>query len=502
MTAAFGRPASFCLISCLAFLFMAGTATASDAKIRLLFFSSHPEIMQPDDTPGLANLATAVQEAQQADTDSYLIYGGASLGPSLLGVLDKGAHMIDILNGLQPEFMAVMKREFSYGLDHLALNAHASAFPLISSSLIDARTGDMLEGTEPYYLLVGNEMNIGFIALTSHNAVIEYGITDAYAIDMDEVVDRYVSELHDQGADAIFLIADTDYDDLSRYRKSGKVDGIFYAHNFGNPYSLDHHGTLHTPGALDSQLIVLDIARDPDGVVKSQASFLNLGDFAPDPVVNSLIQSYKSRLSERLSLNLAKLGTSFDTLRANVRKGENAFGNFAADALRHYAQTDVFLLNSGAIRGNRTYSAGSNINRGDIQRELPFGNRIAAVKLSGSELKRTLEYGIDCFFRADGCGLQVSNLSIRYDRSAPMGSRITKLTVGGKDVTPDAVYSVGMSDFMADGNDGFTWLMTAERSPSNNLGRTIWDLLAAYCEDARTIHPKIEGRIQGTGQTD
>lgn len=496
MTAAFGRIVNFCLIYCLAVLFIMGDAAASDARIRLLFFSSYPEIMQPDDTPGLAHLATAVQEAQRADPDSYFIYGGASLGPSLLGVLDNGAHMVDILNGLQPEFMAVMKREFSYGLDHLALNAHASAFPLVSSSLIDARTGDMLEGTEPYYLLVGNEMTIGFIALTSHNAVIEYGVTDAYALDMDEVVERYSVELRDQGADAVFLIADTDYDDLSHYRESSKVDGIFYAHNFGNPHSLDHHGTLHTKGALDNQLIVLDVTRDQIGRITSQASFQDIGGFAPDPIVNSLIQSYRSRLNERLSLKLATLGTSFDTLRVNVRKGENAFGNFASDALRHYAQTDVFVLNSGAIRGNRTYSAGTSISRGDIQRELPFGNRIAAVKLTGSELKRTLEYGIDCFFRADGCGLQVSNVTIQYDKSEPLGSRITTLAVGGKDVTPDAVYSVGMSDFMADGNDGFTWLMTAERIPSNNLGRTIWDLLAAYCEEAGTIHPDTEGRIR------
>lgn len=500
MVAAFGRLALFIYVFCLAGLSLATSARATDGKIRLLFFSSHPEIMQSEDQAGLAHLATAIQQAQAEDPESYFIYGGAALGPSLLGVLDKGAHMVDILNSLQPEFMAVMKREFSYGLDHLALNAMSSAFPLVTSNLIDARTGETLEGIEPYYLLIGTDLNVGFIVLTSHNAIIEYGATDAHAIDMDAVVADYAAELRDLGADAIFLIADTDYDDVSSYREAGTVDGIFYTHNFGNPHSLDHQGELHTQGALDGQLIILELARMADGSLTSKASFRDIATAEPDPVVNSLIQSYRSRLAERLRPTIATLGTSFDTLRSNIRTGESAFGNFAADVLRGYVGADVFLLNSGAIRGNRAYTAGSTISRGDIQRELPFGNRTSVLRLTGADLRRTLEFGIGCYDTVDGCALQVSNVTIRYDANAPAGQRITDLAVGGVPVSDDASYTVGLSDFLAAGNDGFEWLGTAERVPTSNAGRTIWDLLAAHCEEVGTINPQKDGRIQEIGQ--
>jgi 2',3'-cyclic-nucleotide 2'-phosphodiesterase (5'-nucleotidase family) len=463
--------------------------------LRLLYFSSYPEIVQPAEKPGLAELASLVKAEQQSGREVYFINGGASLGPSVLGALDGGAHMVDILNALSPEFMAIGKKEFAYGYDEMIVNALASAFPLVTSNLVDRQTGRQIDGTDPYFLLEGENLSIGFITLTSENAIMEYGATQAHALDIHEVVKQTSDELRELGADAIFLMGDTDYDDLSEFRENGTVDGIFYTHNFGNPHTLDYQGTLLTRGPLDGNVIALDLWRDADGALRSAATLLPLGDHAADDRVASLITSYRERLSERLSPPIAELGTAFDTLRENVRTGENAFGNFVADALRAHLKADAILLNSGAIRGNRTYREGDRLSRGDIQRELPFGNRTALLKLKGSSLRAAVEHGLECSMRIDGCALQVSNMEVRFDGNAPAGKRTLSIKLDGSPLEDDKYYLVGVTDFMASGNDGYYMLTKAERIALRHTNRAMWDVVAEYAEKQKVISPRLEGRL-------
>ena len=480
-----------------------GNTNAADAphnSLRLLYFSSYPEIIQANDKPGLGQLATIIQMEKAQNPDSYFIFGGASLGPSLLGALDKGAHLIDILNGLEPEFMAVMKREFAYGMDQLVINAYASAFPMVTSNLVLAGDTRPIEGLEPYFLLEGMDISVGFIVLTSENAIHEYGAVGTQALDATHAVQETAAELRDMGANAIFIMADTDYDDLSMYRQQGMVDGIFYTHNFDNPQSLDLQGTLITEGALDGVVLAVDLWLDEKGGLQSRASKLLLSDYQANPQTAALVTSYQERLQERLSPPIATLASSFDTLRENVRTGENPFGNFVADAARSYVDTDVFLLNSGAIRGNRHYESGSTINRGDIQRELPFGNRTAVLSMSGATLKQVLEYGLECAASADGCALQVSNLKVRYDSTAAASQRISEIQIGDHPLENDRIYTVGMSDFMAAGNDGFDMLQGAIPIAQAGTGRALWDLIAEYCAARKSIAPTKDGRLTDTSK--
>ncbi|WP_417450799.1 bifunctional metallophosphatase/5'-nucleotidase [Kordiimonas sp.] len=474
-------------------------ADAPENATRLLYFSSYPEIVQPDDEAGLAELATAVTEQKRLHPDAYFIYGGASLGPSVLGALDSGAHMVDILNAMQPEFMAVGKKEFAYGYDELVVNALASAFPFVSSNLVDRQTENLIDGTDPYFLLEGINLKVGFIALTSVNAISEYGANEALARDETTAVRQWAQELRDMEADAIFLLADTDYDDLSEYRKNGIVDGIFYTHNFGNPYSLDLQGALYEEGPLDGKLIAVDLwLDDATNTLKSETSFIDIATYAPTKLISSLIQSYRNRLKERLSPPIAEIGTSFNTLRENVRTRENGFGNFVADALGSFVEADAVLLNSGSIRGNREYKAGNTLNRGDIQRELPFSNRIVLLNVKGRILREALEYGLECAAHADGCALQVSNLTVTYDSTLPAGARIQEIKVGPERLDEEHYYRVAMSDFMAAGNDGYEMFANEERVSIRGSNRAMWDLVAEYTERQRMIVPVLEGRLIDT----
>lgn len=482
----------------------AASAFEDAGKTRLVYFSSFPEIMQSPGEAGLAELASAIREETEKNPNTFFINGGASLGPSVFGAMDNGAHMIDILNSIGPSVMAVGKREFSYGYDNFILNALSSTFPLVSSNLQDATTGDAIDGTYPTFVLESDDLLVGVIALTSSNALLEYGAVQAQQIDIDLAIRHAAGTLADEGVHAVILLADTDFDDLSAYRADGTVDVIFYTHNFGNPQSLDAQGTIITEGALDGKIIVVDLWLEPeDGAsssLRSATQLLTLSDYAPAEDIAALVSDYRVRLDQLLGPGIASVTNAFDTIRENIRSRENAFANLVADALREQVKADVMIINGGSIRGNRTYPAGHQLSRGDIQRELPFGNKTALLRLRGDAILEALEHGVDCGLRQDGCFTHVSNLKVTYDSRSPKGSRLVSVLLGDEPIDPDRYYRTAVSDFMAGGNDGFDALVGAERLYDTGTNLLIWNVVSQHVARMSSLALRTDGRIVDVGE--
>ena len=477
----------------------ASAATNPENKTRLLYFSSYAEILQSDDAVGLANLAGLLRQEREHNINTFFIHGGAAFGPSVFGAMDNGAHMVDILNEITPDVMAVGKREFSYGYDNFILNALSANFPLVTSNLIDRSTDAPIDATYANFMLESSDLAIGVIALTSSNSIAEYGASQAKLLETDVAIRQSAQALREQGAQAIVLLADTDYDDLSAYRLDKQVDVIFYTHNFGNPYSLDAQGTLLTEGALDGMVIAVDLWLEASGTgepeLTTSAQLIPLENYGADPSVNLLLDDYLERVDRLLGRTITNVSTSFDTFRDNIRSRENAFANLVTDALREYVNADAMVLNAGSIRGNRSYPVGHQINRGDIQRELPFGNKTALLRLKGADIIAALEHGIDCGLRGDGCFTHVSNMTIRFNSSKSKGERIEEARLGGAPIDPNGYYKIAVSDFMASGNDGFTELATAERLYDEGTNRLIWNVVVEHVEKLETLSPQVEGRI-------
>lgn len=478
-------------------LCVSASSIAQD-KVRLLYFSSFPEIMQKEGEPGLSQLAELLEQERAANPNTLFIHGGASLGPSVFGAMDNGAHMIDILNAMAPDVMAVGKREFSYGYDNFILNALSATFPMVTSNMVTAEANTPIDGTYPNFVLEAGNIAIGVIALTSANAVAEYGAVQANALSAAEAVSENVQVLRDELVDVIVLLADTDYDDLSEFREQGLVDIIIYTHNFDNPQSLDVQGTIVKNGALDGVVLAVDLWKDtaqaPNGLMTSVTE-IPLASYESSPLLAPIIETYQSRLDQILGRGISTVTESFDTFRSNIRSRENGFANLVTDALRDHLRADAMILNGGSIRGNVQYETGYEINRGDIQRELPFGNRSALLSISGAAIIETLEHGIDCGLREDGCFVHVSNLAVRYDSNKPKGQRVVSVEIGGAPLQETALYRVAVSDFMAGGNDGFTALAEAERLANEGTNQLIWNTVVRFVEKMPELSPKVEGRI-------
>jgi len=473
---------------------------AEAQQARILYFSSMPEIMLDEGRPGLAQLASAVHIERSKSDNVIFVHGGASLGPSVLGALDRGAHMIDILNMIEPDLMAVGKREFSYQEDQFTLHALSASFPFVSSNLVQKSNGEPMNAVEPDYLVELDGINIGFIALTSASVFVQYGAHEIMVIPTIDAVQEKSANLRARGADAVILLADNDFANLTADLPAGLVDATFYAHSLGNPASLEAGDTVLTEGALDGKLIILtvDISTAAEGRQKSVAvhgETVSLQRYEKDPEVASLIQSYTDRLALLLKQKIGVTTTDFDTRQMNVRTKESAFGNMVADAIRTSMRADVAFLNSGGIRGNRFFKAGQTITREDIQRELPFNNTVELFEVTGLQLLKALEWSVQCVDTIRGCFLQVSNMSVAYDLSMPVGSRVQGVTIGGKPLIPTKTYKLGTLNFLAGGGDGFDMLKASPHLTQAGSGKLLWEVVASYLAGQKTIAPTIDGRL-------
>src|SRR5262249_15626719 len=113
----------------------------------------------------------------------------------------------------------------------------------------------------------------------------------------------------------------------------------------------------------------------------------------PDPEVAAIVAKFEDELNKGLDAPIGTTAVELDSRAATVRTRESAVGNLVADAMRWSAQTEVAVTNGGAIRGGRTYPPGATLTRRDVLSELPFGNRLVTIDISGSALAAAIENG-------------------------------------------------------------------------------------------------------------
>lgn len=139
-----------------------------------------------------------------------------------------------------------------------------------------------------------------------------------------------------------------------------------------------------------------------------------------------------------------------------------------ADAVRAFYNTDIALVNSGAIRCDRIIQPvdGVPLRIGDIVDISPFGNAMAVKRVSGRVLAAAFENSV-CDAHTDGRFLQVSGLCMTVDWRCREGRRVTGIIylpkVGEPQVlNADKMYTAAMADFIASGFDGYSCFKHAE----------------------------------------
>ena len=155
--------------------------------------------------------------------------------------------------------------------------------------------------------------------------------------------------------------------------------------------------------------------------------------------------------------NLFKLLTPNDLKFSQLRKSEAPFISLICDLMAIETGADCALISSGSIRADKEYEAGKIYCIGDIFDIYPFDKQLCMIEITGEDLYRGLEMGVSKYPVLEGRYPQVSGISFEFNPKRPQLERINlnTITVAGKPIDMKKTYKLAITNYLANGKDGY-----------------------------------------------
>ncbi|TVT42522.1 bifunctional metallophosphatase/5'-nucleotidase [Amycolatopsis rhizosphaerae] len=492
------------------------------------------------DAGGAAYLATHVKQLEAQVRNSLVLSAGDNIGASpLTSALFHDEPTIDFLNEIGVQASVVGNHEFDEGYQELRRMQTGGCHPTDGCQFEDSFQGadfpflganvtfdNGRPALLPFTIRVSGGVPIGIIGATLKDlptVVTPSAIKGLHFGDEVEAINRTSGWLDRLGIRSqVVLLHQGDNtggggpNDCTvtpgpatqiAKQVSPSVDAIFTGHSHqqynclindpaGNPRPVIQGASF---GRLLS-VVDLKIDRRTRDVVRSATVARNeivTRDVPADPAVQKLVDQAKT---ESAPIANKKVGTiTADLKAAGGPSGESALGDVIADA--QLAATtgngaQVAITNPGGIRADLTYTsspAGEGdgvVTYGEAFTVQPFSNIMQTITLTGANLKNVLEQQ---WTASSTRILQISStLHYTYSASAPIGAKISNITINGVPLDPAGTYRVSVNNFLAAGGDGFT-----EFTKGTGLtgGPVDLDALVAYLGAHPGIAPPAADRI-------
>ena len=484
----------------LSFALVAGPALAQEAQTVTVTMIGVNDIdkIEDGDRGGFARLAAAIAAEREANENVVVVHAGDSISPSLLSGIDRGEHIVELLNAVGIDVLVPGNHEFDFGPEVFRERMGALDMTLLAANLAEA-SGEMVEGFEATTTLTFGPVTIGVMGLTSDDAKEKSSPGDLEIAPLVPAAEELAGTIE---ADMTVAVVHAGRSEDMELFNSGAADLIFSGDDHILTTFYDGSKALVEAREQAEFLPVVDVTFTVEGEgeereVETDMSFriIDTATVEPDADVQGMIDGFNAQLDEELNVAIGTTTTALDSRRSSVRGGETAIGNLIADAMREAAGADIAITNGGGIRGDKEYAAGTELTRRDVLTELPFGNRTVSFELTGAQVKELLENGVSAVEEGSGRFPQVSGLTMQVDTSAEPGSRVTSVMVGDAALDDAATYTVATNDYMGRGGDGYTAFEAGTPVIDAMTGDLMASDVMAYIREAGTISPAPEGRI-------
>lgn len=499
-----------------------------------------------DTHASLANAAktvTAVKRVRDEKPEALLLNAGDVFSGTLYFNEFKGQADLAVMNLMKYDAMTFGNHEFDLGSTqegHQALVdfIKGAKFPFVSSNV--NFSGDE-KFTGLFSDLVSSQPEKGKI----YNGIIKeingekigiFGLTTEETEDIsspDKIqFENYIAEaqkavkaFEGQGVNKIIALTHIGYDDnvaidndLNLAKEVEGIDIIVGGHS---------HTELRAPVVVDGQtptvivqakannefLGTLDVEFDKNGVVvKHEGALIPIGSLAEDPEAKQVLAPFKEQVDKvasneigvETSVSLENPRTNGDDTKPSVRKNETILGNIITDGMlakaKNVSSKNVVmaLQNGGGIRS--AINEGP-ITVGEVIQVLPFGNTLAVMDVTGTELKAAFEHSLGQYPKESGGFLHVSGAKVQFDSSKPAGQRVVSIKYKAEngqyiEIQDMETYTVATNAFTAQGGDGFDMFRKAyDAGRVTDLGLSDWENFREHLQSIKTLPTSIEGRI-------
>lgn len=469
---------------------------------------------------GYAKLRGLRDAIVAADT-SYvaIVSAGDYLQGDLAGAISNGQYIVDVMKLVGYDAITLGNHEFDYGVPHMQ-----KLLPQIGTDIVCAnlyKTGATTPMYQPYVIKQYGNKRIAFVGVTTPESMTDKAyafyhtdgsqLYDLRTKDCFSLVQQAADKARREGADYVVVLSHLGEEDSFTGVNSHKL----VQSTRGIDVVLDGH--THSVIQCDP---VANLDNVPVPTTQTGTKFNNVGKLwiSPEgklvttlvamediPYTNDDITATTDNIKELIKKETSeKMATSDFDLPAMdgstwlVRHQETAIGNLLTDAFRTIFDSQIGLVNGGAVR--------SDINKGDISygdviAVQPYDNNMCILEVTGEELMTMLTKSTANCPKDDGSFPQVSGMKFTIHTGSHTVTDVMIQDKGKDTYSPldlNATYSLCTTDYCYNRGGMYKTLANCKLvSMEPSLSR---DALSDYLKDIlKGVVPdrykNVEGRI-------
>ncbi|MBA4391429.1 MAG: multifunctional 2',3'-cyclic-nucleotide 2'-phosphodiesterase/5'-nucleotidase/3'-nucleotidase, partial [Syntrophus sp. (in: bacteria)] len=440
---------------------------------------------------------------------SLILAAGDMIQGNTWANLFQGKPAIEVMNAIGFHAMVVGNHEFDFGQEVLKERIREAKFPVLGANVLG-----LPAFIKPYVIKEINGLKVAIIGIVTEDTPTSThpdNVSGLNFLPVSDTVDKYVKEVRDK-VDIVIVLTHIGYNaDMMLANNVKGIDVIVGGHSHTKT---DKHLLVGNTIIVQSwehglALGVLDLKIRDGKIVEADGRLEEIkpASMSKKDDVALIVEKYSAQMNALMKQAIGEALIDLDG--KNVRIKETNLGNFFADMMRNESGAEAAIINGGGLR---TSIKKGTITMHDVYSVLPFNNYIVSIKLSGKQIRETLEYGVSAVELKEGRFPQVSGISFTYAPTGKSGSRVDSIRVNNEPLEPDKIYVVATNDFLAAGGDGYQTfreaikasgdfsttggVMKASAIVYNNAGKWLRDIAVQYVTTRQKINPAVEGRIR------
>ncbi|PHH68510.1 hypothetical protein CDD82_505 [Ophiocordyceps australis] len=483
--------------------------------LRLLHYNDVYHVDQASAEPvgGLARFMTLVNDYRdgqrfKGQPELLTLFSGDAFNPSLESTVTKGRHMVHVLNAIKTDCACAGNHDFDFGVEQFRHLTEQCNFPWLLANVLDPALGKdvpMGNAKRTHMMTTRSGIKVGLIGLVEREWLATLNSLPPNVIykSATATAQELVPQLRQQGADIVICLSHMrePNDNKLAEQTDGLLDLILGGHDHYYRHSFIKGTHVLRSGSDFKQLSYIEarkrLGNDGKSNGRQQWDFDIwrrdvTSEVAEEEHTAQLVAKLLAKLEGSLSRAVGWTATPLDARFSTVRLSESNMGNFVCDVMRSFHGADCAMMASGTIRGDQIYPPGV-VRIKDITNCFPFEDGVILIRVKGQAIRDALENGVSTYPALEGRFPQVSNITFEFNPENARGSRITSLTIGGKECEPDKAYTLATRGYMGRGKDGYESLLVeskggqAQEIVDEENGILLSAMLRQYFMGLRTI---------------
>ena len=433
------RIITFSLVLCMALSVFTGVVYATDTDTVVILYENDVHCA----VEGYSKLAAMKNELSETYTNVGVVSVGDFVQGGTLGAVSKGEYIVNLMNKVGYDAIALGNHEFDYQLPRLnELNAMSNT-KFISCNF--QKIGEDKSYFEPYTIVSYGNVDVAYIAITTPETINSSSPTQfkndkgelIYTFNESKlynIVQTNINAAETAGADYVIALSHIGYDESGNLADITDVientdgfDVVLDAHSHsiieekvikdksGDDVLLTSTGTKFEyigkltikNGAFDTELVEVESYTKTDPVV--------------DAYITEINENYAQLGNRKIGESKVEFITHDKDGNRLVRNAETNLGNFCSDALRVMTGADMSFVNGGGLRAPME---SGDITFNDIFSVFPFNNQIVTAEISGQILIDFLEMAVMNYPEEDGSFPHMSGVTFSVNKSIPTSVKV------------------------------------------------------------------------------